>query len=334
MATYGLRSSRSNGRGAVHAPHPGFAGKDQRPLCPAITKWGHGIWWNYTSDQVTCRACLKLLGKEPAPKRMSAKAAVNKVLRDLGLRPKWDFSTHDHLFPMDQSGGFRSVEYTTVTIYGDEPKQKVIDNAKAIVEVLWTNKFGRHPFSVWVREMPSGGIWVEIDTDNMYDIYRAKKPECRRVATYWDLPDRELYWGEEPEPADKTPEKETEAMTAQDDLVALVRRDDAAASRAAFTKMVVELGREEASTRWAAATAAVAEQDPMNPPSMVAPDCDMACGESYLDPGCNPCVTLENIRHPKAAVQPFRCACGFEADNNDTDAVFDHVDTCDQFGES
>lgn len=329
MATYGLRSSRTS-HGAVHAPHPDFTGSGQRPLCPATTKWGHGIWWNYTPDQVTCRACLKLLGKTPAAKRMSAKAAVGKVLRDLGLRQKWDFSVHDHLMPMDQSGGFRSVQYTTVTIYGDESRQKVIDNAKAIIEALWTNKLGRHPFSVWVRERPNGNVWVEIDTDGMYDLYRTKKPEYRRVANYWDLPDRELYWGEEP--ADETPEKEPETMTTDVDLTVLVRCDDAAASRAVFTKMVAGLGREKASERWAAAAATVATEDPTDPPSMVAPDCDMQCGESYLDPGCNPCVTLENIRHPKMLVQPFECPCGVTIDGRDDGAILDHFDACDQAG--
>jgi len=210
MATYGLRSSRSNG--AVHAPHPDFTGKDQRPLCPATTKWGHGIWWDYTSNPVTCRVCLRLLGKEPVPKRMSAKAAVNKVLRDLGLRSKRDFSTHDHLFPMDQSGGFRSVEYTTASIYGDDSIKAVMDNAEAIIKALWTNKLGRHNFSVWVKQIANGKLLVQVDTDGYYDIFRRNDASWRRLVSYNDLPDRELYWGEEP--ADETPEKESETMTA------------------------------------------------------------------------------------------------------------------------
>lgn len=116
------------------------------------------------------------------------------------------------------------------------------------------------------------------------------------------------------------------------DLIALVRRDDATANRAAFTKMVADLGRNEASVRWSAATAKVQSADPFDPPSMVAPDCDMQCGESYLDPDCNPCVTLEGIRHPKVQVQPFQCACGFRADGNQDEAILDHAEACARFG--
>lgn len=117
-------------------------------------------------------------------------------------------------------------------------------------------------------------------------------------------------------------------------LIALIRRDDAAASRVAFTKMVAGFGREEASTRWASATAEVEAEDPFDPPSMVAPDCDMQCGESYLDPGCNPCVTLESIRHPKVQVQSFECPCGFQIAGDQNEAILDHAEACNRFGES
>lgn len=132
----------------------------------------------------------------------------------------------------------------------------------------------------------------------------------------------------------------TETTPVQEDpmsnqeLIALVRRDDAATSRAVFTKMVADLGRNEASERWVAATAKVEAEDPMDPPSMVAPDCDMQCGESYLDPGCNPCVTLESIRYPKVQVQPFECPCGFRAAGDQNEAILDHAEACNRFGES
>lgn len=311
----------------VHAAHEGH----RRPLCRPIERKLGDPWYNPSFEAVTCRRCLKMLGK-PAPelKRMSAKAAVNKVLRDLGLRPKLDFSTHDHLLSKDQSGGFRIVQYTTVTVFGDEPKKLVMDNAEAIIKALWTNRLGRHNFSMWVNTLPKGTLWLQLDTDEVHSMYREKDPAYRRLASCHDLPDRNLHWGEEP--ADETTEKEPETMTADVDLIAVVRCDDATASRSVFTKMVADHGRNEASTRWAAATATVAAEDPMNPPSMVAPDCDMACGESYLDPGCNPCVTLESIRHPKVEVKPFECGCGTVIDGRDDAAILDHFDACDQAG--
>jgi len=128
-------------------------------------------------------------------------------------------------------------------------------------------------------------------------------------------------------------ETTTETPMPEQDLIALVRCDDAIANRAAFAKMVTDFGREEASIRWATATAEVESSNPFDPPSMVAPDCDMGCGESYLDPGCNPCATLESIRHPKVQVQQFQCACGVRIDGNQDEAILDHVEACDRFGE-
>lgn len=179
----------------IHAAHP----DSRRPLCGPIDRRLRDPWYNVNFDDITCRRCLKKLGRGvPSAKRPSAKVAATRVLKNLGLEPKRDFSIHDHLMPMSETSGLRIVQSTTVFINSGDGEKTVLDNARQIIELLWTNEYGRHGFHLWAEQRPSAPErpWVSLDNDDTMVRYRSSQPSYRRVASRYDLPDQNLMWGE------------------------------------------------------------------------------------------------------------------------------------------
>jgi len=138
MAELNLRSGRSRGRGAVHAPHPDYTGNERRPLCPATTKWGHGFWWDGVINEVTCRACLRLLGHTvPEPKSTVSDRpykAIARALHSVGLKRGRDFGTNvvyeRHRYGKDR---IKNPSYTLVHIRTDHAAAVVLERAADIL---------------------------------------------------------------------------------------------------------------------------------------------------------------------------------------------------------
>jgi len=189
---YPLRSYGDRGRGKVHAPH---VDDRLRPLCRKTPLTWRGPRYTPVLDEyVNCRNCLRLQGKETLePKRLGSRAAAGKALVELGLRRKRDFRIRTNWVPLSESGGFRCVDSITVTFYNREAEQLVLDNARQLVEKLWTNAYGRHDWQVWTTYTRKDGSRAVELTTAWYSPIFEKELGYVKVASYQDLPDRNLY---------------------------------------------------------------------------------------------------------------------------------------------
>lgn len=115
-------------------------------------------------------------------------------------------------------------------------------------------------------------------------------------------------------------------MTAYiENAATVIRLDDESQARTAFVNLVAQHGRDAATRIWIEATTIVEAEDPFDPPTRRAPDCDGFCGESYIDE-CEPCTSFEQARHPQRA--PCQCPCGTVIPADQYEAILDHVDSC------